>query len=133
MYVMSIIWSALQDNKMTQKKKKKKKNARASLCHAMVPPAPCLVLALVHASSHFVVLDVDMDVEAWLSVVKLLWGIEKGGRWNWNRVWDVLRVGSRIEWERCVPSQGCVTGGWWGAASVTMAHRGWSVMTMSWL
>ena len=104
----------------------------------MVPPAPCLVLALVHASSCFVVLDVDVDVEAWLSVVKLLWGVEKGvesasGRWNWNRVWDGLRVGSRIEWERCVPVQGCITGGWWGAASATMVHQGWSVKTMSWL
>ena len=79
-----------------------------SLHHAMVPPAPCLVLALVHASSCFVVLDVDVDVEAWLSVVKLLWGIEKGvesvsRRWNGNWVWDGLRVGSRIELERCVP------------------------------
>ena len=75
----------------------------------MVPPAPCLVLALVHAaSSHFIVLDVDVDVEAWLSVVKLLWGVEKGvesasRRWNGNWVQDGLRVGSRIEWERCVP------------------------------
>ena len=67
-----------------------------------------LVLALVHASSHFIVLDVDEDVETWLSVVKLLWGIEKGvesvsGRWNGNWVWDGLRVGSRIEWESCIP------------------------------
>ena len=79
-----------------------------SLHHAMVPPAPCLVLALVHASSHFIVLDVDVDVEAWLSVVRLLWGIEKGGestsgRWDGNWVQDGLRVGSRIEQERCVP------------------------------
>ena len=79
-----------------------------SLRHAMVPPASCLVLALVHTSSCFIVLDVDVDVEAWLSVVKLLWGIEKGvesasGRWNGNWVRDGLRVGSRIEWERCIP------------------------------